>query len=276
MKFGFFGAGVGGMVHPDAGQVATFAEELGYHSMWTGEHMVVPNQRPDYLNITDEWAFGDPFVVLSYLAAQTTSIKLCTGMVILPQRHPVQLAKEAATLDILSGGRFVLGVGLGHLQAEFDSLGIDMSTRAARTVEYLQAMRALWRQDEKFEGRFVQFEGVSAHPRPLLPEGPPIVLGGHSPAALRRAARHGAGWYGWGLSPKQTRDAIARIRLEADRLERNLSGFEISLTPLRRLSATDVAQYAEVGVDQLVITVEAPDLDGVRRRLELNAPARFH
>lgn len=273
MKFGFFGAGVGGMVHPDAGHVAAFAEELGYQSMWTGEHMVIPDQRPDYMNIADEWAFGDPFVTLSYLAAHTNSIELCTGMVILPQRHPVHLAKEAATLDVLSGGRFVLGVGLGHLQAELDALGIAMDTRVARTVEYVEAMRALWRQDERFEGRFVRFEGVSAHPRPLRPEGPPIVLGGHAPAALRRAARHGSGWYGWGLSPQETRDAVAGIRVEAERIGRDLSDFEISLTPLKRLSAADVEEYAEAGVHQLVVTVEAPDLDGVRRRLELNGPA---
>jgi probable F420-dependent oxidoreductase len=275
MRFGFFGAGVGGMMHPAAGEVAAYAEQLGYASMWTGEHVVMPVARVDYMKVESDWPFGDPMITLAFLSAHTSMIRLCTGVVILPQRHPVQMAKEVATLDVLSAGRLVLGVGMGHLASEFAAVGVPMKDRAARGMEYIEAMRALWRHDTDFEGRYVRFHDVIAYPSPHQPGGPSIVMGGHSPASLRRAAVHASGWYGWGLSPDEVRAALTVMREEADSHGRDLSGFEVSLTPLKRLHRGDVDDYAAAGVDELVLTVEAPTLDGVRRRLERNAPCTY-
>src|SRR5215471_10269722 len=134
MRLGFFGANVGPMASRDARGVIELAEELGYASMWTGEHMVLPVNRPDYLNIPADWAFADPMVMLGYLAACTERIELCTGVLLLPQRHPVQLAKEIATVDVLCGGRLRVGVGIGHLVAEMDALDVPAEGRQRRAL----------------------------------------------------------------------------------------------------------------------------------------------
>lgn len=268
-----FGIGVGGMAGPEAGPVARLAEDLGYSSVWTGEHMVVPRDKPDYFPRAHDWAFADPLVHLAFLAAHTSTILLGTGVLVLPQRRPVHLAKELATLDVLSRGRVVAGVGVGHLEAELRALGVPAKGRGARSEEYLAAMRALWTMPEpEFSGRNVSFSGVDAHPRPTRPEGPPLVLGGFGPVALERAARYGDGWYGWGQTPRQAREAIAAIRDAAERAGRDLSGFTVHVTPLTRVDASVVAAYAEAGVDELVISMESADVDAVRRKLERNRP----
>ncbi len=267
-----FGIGVGGMAVPEAGPVARMAEELGYSSVWTGEHMVVPWEKPDYFPREHNWAFADPVVHLAFLAAHTSTITLGTGVLILPQRHPVHLAKELATLDVLSRGRLVAGVGAGHLEAELRAMGVPAKGRGARAEEYLAAMRALWTMPEpEFRGAHVTFDGVDAHPRPVRPQGPPLVLGGFGPVALRRAARFGDGWYGWGQTPEQVRTAIGVIRSTAAEVGRDLTGFTVHLTPLARVDAALAAAYAEAGVDELVISMESADVDAVRRKLERNA-----
>jgi probable F420-dependent oxidoreductase len=272
VRIGVFGVGVGAMADPGAGPVARLAEELGYSSLWTGEHMVVPRDRPDYFPRAHTWAFADPVVHLAFLAAHTTSIGLGTGVLILPQRHPVQLAKELATLDVLSRGRLVAGLGVGHLQVELRAIGVPARGRGERAEEYLSAMRALWSMPApEFHGRYVDFAGVDAYPRPVRPHGPPLVLGGSSRAALERAARHGDGWYGWGLDPEQTRLAIRTIRQAAEAAHRDLTGFSAYVTPLVRMDEPTALAYAEAGVDELVLSMESDNLDSVRRKLERSA-----
>jgi probable F420-dependent oxidoreductase len=273
MKIGFFGAGVGGMVSRDAGGVATYAEELGYSSIWTGEHMVLPDERPEYMKIARDWAFADPMVMLGFLAGYTERIQLCTGVALIAQRNPVHFAKEAATLDVLSEGRLVLGVGVGHLEGEMRAIGLDPRHRVARSLEYLDAMRNLWTSDAPaFHGEFVSFADVTAFPRPLQPGGPRIVMGGASAQAYRRAVQHAAGWYGWDCSPEGAAAVRAQMKAVADELGRDLDDFEISISPLARLNESLVQEYADAGVDQLVVVVEADDVDGARRRLAYNAP----
>ncbi len=272
MRVGFFGANVGPMAGPGAGDVCAYAEELGYHSMWTGEHMVLPVRRPDYLRIPADWAFADPLVMFGFLAARTRHIELCTGVLLLPQRHPVHLAKELATVDVLCGGRLRVGVGVGHLEAEMDALDVIGEGRQARAIESLAVMRALWDRETDFGGEFYSYTGVDAYPLPVRHGGPPIVMGGWSRAALRRAARHAQGWYGFGLDPGTVSDAVATIRAEAAAIGRDLSGFTISATPTVRMSPALVGEFADAGVDELVLSAEASDLDGVRRKLERNAP----
>lgn len=272
MRLGFFGANVGPMATPEAGEVVAFAEELGFTSMWTGEHMVLPLDRPGRIQLPADWAFADPLVMLGYLAARTSRIELCTGVLLLPQRHPVQLAKELATLDVLCRGRLRVGVGVGHLEAEMDALDVAPDDRQARAMESLDVMAALWTRQTSFAGRFFSFTDVDAYPMPHRVGGPPIVMGGWSRAAIRRAARRGDGWYGFGQGPEDAARIRAAIHDEAAAIGRDLAGFEVSVTPTVQLSPEIVREFADAGVDQLVVSAESSDLDGVRRKLQRNSP----
>lgn len=209
MKFGLMFANTGPFAKADGlREMATAAEEAGFESIWTVEHVIWPSQ---YDSAYPYSASGkmpgdssspipDPLVWLSYVAACTSTIRLATGILILPERNPVVLAKSVATLADLSGDRFELGIGVGWLQEEFDALGIPWEKRGARTDEYVAAMRALWSDEEaSYQGDFVDFTNVVSNPKP--PSGRvPIVVGGHSKAAARRAGRLGDGFFpGTGL-----------------------------------------------------------------------------
>jgi len=273
MKLGFFGANVGGMASPEAGEIAAYAERLGYHSLWTGEHMVLPKPRQTKPPLDPDWPMADPMVSLGHLAAFTERIELCTGILVLTLRGPVQLAKEAATVDVLSRGRLVLGVGVGYVIPEFGAAGVPMERRRERFHEHLSALHALWTmEDPKFDGEFVQFDGIDAHPRPVQVGGPPLVLGGASPQALRDAAEFGSGWYGFGQTPDEVAAAREVMQRHAASIGRDLTGFRMSLTPRVRLDRDLVDLYAKAGVDQLVVSVEGRTPEEVRRRIELNAP----
>src|SRR4029453_3391021 len=152
-------------------------------------------------------------------APATTTIRLATGIVILPQRNPVVLAKQVASLDVLSGGRFVFGVGVGYLEPEFRAIGANYTDRGAVTDEYLEAMTHLWYDEHpEFHGRFARFSGVDAHPRPV--QRPiPIVVGGHTGPAYRRAVTRAHGWYGFALTPETAGEYLAALRNVADRNE---------------------------------------------------------
>jgi probable F420-dependent oxidoreductase len=195
----------------------------------------------------------DPLVALAFLAGRTTRILLGTGIVVLPQRNPLVLAKQLASLDVLAGGRLVFGMGVGYVEPELTAIGVPIARRGARAVEYLAAMRALWEQEHPaYEGEFVRFAGVNAHPRPV--QRPlPVVMAGHSPAAHRRAARHADGWYGFMLDQEATAEQLRGLReclAEAGRPE---AGFEVSVTPRGRIDAERVAGYGRLGVDRLVL-----------------------
>ena len=149
-------------------RLARLAENLGYRSWRAGDHVVLPSPRPPGAPMAPDDPIVDPLVHLTYVAALTTRLELGTGVVILPQRNPLVLAKQAASLDVLSGGRLLLGVGAGFLEPELRALGVAMAERGARTDEYLAAMRALWATPAPaYHGRYVTFDGVDAHPRPL-------------------------------------------------------------------------------------------------------------
>jgi probable F420-dependent oxidoreductase len=276
VKVGFFGANVGAMASGESGNMAALAESLGYSSLWVAEHMVVPKPRPDSFSREPQWNFADPLVALGYIAAHTTSIELCTGVLLLPQRHPVHLAKELSTLDVLCQGRLIAGVGVGHLEAEMNALGVAPDRRQDRAMESIQAMRALWTMENpEFKGEFWSFSGIDAYPRPVQAAGPRIVMGGHSPAALRRAVRYSVGWYGWGRTPAQLREDIDNLKRAAEAMGSPLDGYSISVTPPMRMTTDLAREYERAGAHQIVISVESDDIDGVRRRLEHNAPRMF-
>jgi probable F420-dependent oxidoreductase len=238
-------------------QVARRAEELGYSSWWAGEHVVLPSPRTYDSPMDPADPILDPLVHLAYVAAVTDKIELGTGIVILPQRNPLVLAKQAASLDVLSEGRLLLGVGAGYLKPEMTAVGVKMSERGGRTDEYLDAMTALWTQDApSFQGRYVSFGKIDAHPRPARPGGPRVIVGGHSPAALRRAVARGHGWFGNGTQGDLAAclAGLSRAAAEVARPAR-LGPLEITFTQLDpvQVSPDDARRYADLGVDRLVV-----------------------
>jgi probable F420-dependent oxidoreductase len=257
-----------------AAQVGQLAESLGYDSLWTGEHVVLPSPRVDPAPMDPDEPILDPLVALAHLAAHTERIRLGTGVILLPQRNPVVLAKQVASLDVLSRGRLILGIGVAYLEREMTAIGVPMERRGARADEYLAAMRSLWDDEAPaFHGEFVDFGGVDAYPRPV--QRPlPVVVGGHSEPAFRRAARHADGWYGFlvGLrAMAEHRKSLDAAVAEAGRQE----PLHVSISPSRGLDADTVASYGELGVDRLIVAPPPKlPLDELIAFVEANAPER--
>jgi probable F420-dependent oxidoreductase len=206
VTYGLAFVGGGPMAQPDmAADLAQAAEELGFTALWMPEHVVLPldmQSRYPYSPDGKLPAAGfttdspDPFLWLTYVAAKTHSIRLCTGVLVLPQRDPLVVAKQAATLDVLSGGRATLGVGVGWLAEEFAALHADFTNRGRRMDEHIAVLRTLWgEQPATFHGTYTDFERCISMPRPLQPGGIPIVIGGDSARAARRAGALADGWF---------------------------------------------------------------------------------
>ena len=206
-------------------------------------------------------------MAVSYLAAVTATVRLGFGVIVLPQRQPVLLARQLSSIDILSRGRLIAGFGVGYVKPELRALGVEMAERGARADEYLAAMRVLWTDPApSFSGRFVAFSGVYQRPPPVQRPHPPIVIGGHSAAAYRRAVTTADGWYGVYLDPDQAARALSELRQVAARCERpaRLSDLEITITPPGRVDAATARQYADIGVHRLVlqpVTEDGSDME---------------
>jgi probable F420-dependent oxidoreductase len=277
VQLGVFGINAGTTHGPDVTvRLARLAEDLGFDSVWAGEHVVVPSPRvpPSPMEPTDP--ILDPLVHLAFVAAVTERILVATGVIVLPQRNPLVLAKQAAGLDVLSGGRFMLGVGAGYLEPELAAIGVPLADRGARTEDYIAAMRALWTQAGPVEhhGRFVEFAGVDAHPRPVQPGGPRLVVGGHTSAAFRRAVTLGHGWYGFALTPEAAAQCVEGLRRAAEQFDRpaELGELEISVTPRRRLDGATLEAFRSAGVHRLVPNmVGAPSPEDVEQRMHAAA-----
>ena len=265
MKLGLFGINTMGTA--DAAsmvKVAQACEAAGFDSVWTGEHVVLPDPQVPPSPEAPEQAMLDPAVALAWVGAHTSTLKLGTGIIILPQRNPLVLAKEMASLDYLSGGRLLLGVGVGYLEPEFRALGIPMEDRGTRTEEYIGAMRAIWSGDS-YSGTYVAFDGVKANPRPLAARDLPVIMAGHTAAAYRRAMTTAQGWYGFGLNVESAKACLAGLTKAADRYERPgwLGPLEISVTPRSRLDDDSVADYEAMGVHRLIPLSGGADAEGV-------------
>ena len=275
MKFGLFGINMNACAAPDtARRVAQAAEAAGFESLWTGEHVVLPDPQVAPSPLPPHYPLLDPAIALAWLAAHTTRIRLGTGIVILPQRNPLVLAKELASLDVVAGGRLIFGLGVGYLKPEFDALGVPFEHKGARAMDYLAAMQTLWTADQPaHSGRFVQFAGIQARPQPLQ-QPLPIVIGGHTPAAFRRAVAHAHGWYGFALDLAATSRCLEGLRVAAQEVERPaaLGPLEISITPAAKLGAEACAQYAAAGVHRLIPFPRLKTADELLAFVEETAP----
>ncbi len=269
MKIGFFGVNFGVCGDPVAMiKVAKAAEEAGLESVWTGEHVVLPDPRVPPSPSEPQTPFLDPIVALSHIAAHTTRLRLGTGVIILPQRNPVVLAKELATLDVVSGGRLLFGLGAGYLEPEFRALGAPFEQRGAVTDEAIEAIKALWIMEKPiYQGRSFSFGGIDAQPRPAQKPYPPIHVGGMSRHGARRAARYGNGWYGFRTDIEATKGAIDLIRGYIENGERpsELGALEISVTPPIPISRDVIRQYEDIGVHRLIPRSNASTLDDTLR-----------
>ena len=281
MKIGFFGINTGVFSTREAiTQVAKTAEDAGYESLWTGEHVVLVDPQSGSSPVPPETNMVDTVATLAFLAGITERIKLGSGIILLAQRNPVILAKELAGIDVLSDGRLLFGVGVGYVKEEFDVIGIPYEERGARVTEHIEAIRTLWSQDKpNFQGQFTQISGVQSNPRPVQAPHPPIIIGGMSPPAYRRAVKQGNGWYGFFEDLETTAASIAGLKQAAEECQRptELGELEITITPPGPVDLDTVKRYEDLGVTRLVLlrgfedmaaTPNADGLDEMLRHIE--------
>jgi probable F420-dependent oxidoreductase len=263
MKFGLAFASSVGIEGDHALEICRRAEAIGFESVWGGEHVVLPTTiESPYPYSADgkipaepDTPIPDPLIWLAFVAAIAPTLRLGTCILIVPQRNPLVLAKEIATLDRLSGGRVELGLGVGWLREEFAAIGVPWERRGARNDEYVAAMRALWAGPHaEFHGEFVDFPPVTCSPRPVQTR-IPILVGGDTPAALRRAVRIADGYFPGESDPARLGDLLERLRAVADELGRDPGEIEINANfgatagdPLER-----VEHLRDLGVGRIMV-----------------------
>ena len=266
MKIGLIPANIGAPNGEMMIGMAKLAEQVGFESIWTFEHVIIP---VDYaskypysadgkMGVDPDANFVDPLIALTAIAAQTTTIRLGTGVNILSQANPLYVAKQAASLDFVSGGRFELGVGIGWLREEFEACGTPFERRGARFDDYVQAMRKVWTGDVvEHESEFLHWTGFKSNPTPV--QDPfPVVIGGTKGKAFERVARYGNGWFAPTGSPKQLAPLIAQLDEACAREGRATSEIEVtSMWFPNPEDLSDVEQFAELGVGRLVVPVPA-------------------
>ena len=259
MRFGLFGVNFGSCADPEVQRrVVLAAEEVGFESVWTGEHVALPI-RDNPVPTPAETPFLDSLVSLARIAGLTSRIRLGTGILVLPHHNPVLIAKALASLDVVSGGRVIAGFAGGYVEPEFRALGVDFHRRGAITDDSLRAIRTLWTEEVPcHRGPFAEFADIRFEPKPVQRPHPPIIVGGMAPAALRRAAREGDGWYGFALTVEQTAPVVAELRRLRAELGRADAPFEISLTTFEPLTAELVAAAERAGIHRLIVFPPVP------------------
>jgi probable F420-dependent oxidoreductase len=275
MKFGIGFATSGAFSNPALlAHLAVTAERCGFDSLWSVEHVAIPVPHTPYAGSKDgkmpggdDVAIPDPLIPLAYAAALTKTIKLATGILILPQRHPIYTAKEVATVDRLSGGRVILGIGSGWMKEEFEALGLNFHHRGAMTDEAIQALRALWREGtSSFAGKHFKFGPLYSCPKPIRND-VPIHVGGHSTAAARRAGRYGDGFFPTVMNPEKLKELFGIVRTEAKKAGRNPEAIEFSCMT-RSVDAANLKALAELGVSRVVVNPPGTKPDALTRGLE--------
>jgi probable F420-dependent oxidoreductase len=263
VKVGFFAIGIANLARPEMiTALASHAERLNFSTVWAPEHLLFvekyssqyPYARGENLPVSTDIPLLNPFLALTYAAANTRRVRLATGICLVPEYNPLLLAKMCASLDYLSNGRFALGIGIGWLREEFDALGIPWERRAKRTREYVEAMHCLWGEERNYQGEFVKFQGAISYPKPKAGSRLPVLVGGQSDAALKRAADYGDGWCGFNLTPDETAAAVKRIRELRVANGRSSQPFEFSMAPVKTATPDDLKRYREAGIDELYLT----------------------
>ena len=283
MKIGFSLLNNWGIDDPHAlVGLAVRAEELGLDSVWVHDHVFNVGHVFDRIGGRP---YYEPLTLLSFVAARTSRIRLGTSVLVLPYHNPVRLAKTAATLDVLSGGRLILGVGVGAIEQEMRAMGNAYAERGAFSDEAIAVMRELWsREDPRFDGTYTRFSGMKFSPKPIQRPSIPVVIGGVSEAAIRRAARVGDGWQPIGLAPDALGEAMVVLREQARAHGRDAASIPVSIAlgigapGARRRHALGVEPgevaknaraYADLGVDTLVISANTSDPGQARSVLEM-------
>lgn len=268
MRLGLHALGIGSGARRDViDAVATGAEAAGFATLWAGEHVVMvdePASRYPYSNdgrigVPAQADWLDPWIGLSFAAAATSRIGLATGVLLLAEHNPVVVAKQAASLDVLSGGRLTLGIGAGWSREEFDALGVPFARRGARMTEYVAAMRAVWADEvASFAGEFARFDAIRVNPKPVRGR-VPIVLGGNSDTALGRAGRWGDGWYGFNVpGVEAVRERVAFLHARTREAGRDPAALEVAAA-VTGVEPDDLPAITAAGVTQLVLVEAPPD-----------------
>ena len=244
-------------------QVAQLAEGLGYESVWTFEHVIVPVDYESKYPYNDsgkmgappETNFVDPLIALTAVAASTSTIRLATGVNILSQVNPIYIAKQAASLDFMSNGRFMLGVGIGWLKEEFEALGVPFERRGARFDDYVEGMRKIWSGEVvEHQSDFISWTNFKSYP--LLIQNPfPVVMGGVKGKIFDRIAKYGNGWYAPAGDPKELKGHLASLRQACDAIDRDMNEIEITCMWPGRGGNVFLGQLADIGVHRVVVPV---------------------
>ena len=250
-------------------------EQAGIDSLWMGEHVVLfdemefpyPGSRDGKIPVPAGGGLLDTVATFGFLASATRTLRLGTGITLVPQRNPVYTAKEFATLDWLTGGRIDFGVGVGWCKEEVLACGYGWEDRGARCDEFLKAMIALWTEPvASFHGKHVKLAACRMDPKPVQKPHVPIIVGGHGPRSLRRAAEFGNGWYGFALTPELLAGILAKLDRALAKAGRSRDGFEIVVTP-QQSSPDTIRAFSDLGVDRLVVQLGSQRPDALERRL---------
>lgn len=249
---------------------AAMVEKLGYDSFWVPEHVLFfPEYESKYPYSEDGRIQGDPrslldpLTALTYVAANTSKIRLGTGICLVPQRNPVYTAKQVADLDYLSGGRVDFGIGIGWLKEEFNALGVPWSDRAGRTEECIGVMKTLWCDElSSYQGKYFSFEAAYQNPKPVQRPHPPLIFGGESRAALRRVATLGQGWFTFNVTPESLAQGIDILQPLLEEQGRTISDISISVTPDRKhINQESLKRFEELGAEQIILPLFANNTD---------------
>jgi probable F420-dependent oxidoreductase len=237
-------------------------DERGFHSVWAPDHILVPKVIKAAYPYMEDGSFPvepttqglEPFTVLSFLAAHTTKLRLGTGVIVLPQRNAALTAKQAADLDVLSGGRLDFGIGVGWMADEFAALGMPFDRRGARADDYIRMMQTVWGSHESsYDGEFVQLPPVYQYPKPVQKPHPPLYFGGESKMALRRVARFGH-WFGVNVMPEAVPEKMAMLKEQCDLEGRDVKDVKIALCPYANPTDRDtLRRYEDQGIDQVIM-----------------------
>lgn len=278
MKVGIMPLFGGDTAQPDyIARIARGLDDRGFHSVWAVDHILLPTTFESRYPYAEDGAFPvdprvqglEPFNLLSFMAAHTRNIRLGTGVLVVPQRNPGLTAKQAADLDVLSGGRFDFGIGVGWLAEEFTALGESFERRGARTDDYIRLMQALWQDGvSQYDGKFLSLPPCTQYPLPVQKPHPPLYFGGEGDAALRRVARFGH-WYGLDILPAEVPAKIRELAEHCARASRDVADVKIALCPYAKPCDRDtLRRYEDAGVDQIIMAAFVPGQAAMERAID--------